>query len=935
MAKTKAQVQFEADTKGFNDGIKSADQQLVTLRKELKLNGTELKENADNTDLLTQRKEILEKEAEQVSKKIELLSSSLSEAEKLFGSNSKEVYQLNNKLLDAKNQYQSIQNETKQLSNSLDNLENSSKQSSQSIKDLESSSKKASDGFTIMKGAVADLVADGLSDLKTEISELVTGTEDATSKFQAATGASKEEMKAFKNEIESLYAENYGESMEDIADAMAEIKQQTGEINPSKLKELTKNSLALRDTFGFDIKESIRSVNMLMSQFGITSQEAFDLIVKGAQNGLDKNGDLLDTINEYSVHYKQLGFSSEEFFNSLINGASSGTFSVDKLGDAMKEFGIRSKDNSDSTKQAFKDLGLNATQITKAFGAGGEEAQKAFDKVLVGLNDMKDPVKQNQVGVALFGTMWEDLGFEAINSLSDVNNYLDDSKGSMNELNNVRYDNISSQISELGRIIKVDILGPVMKNLLPPLKSGINWLKNNLGTIAPILTTIGITLGTYFVVGKITSFLAVVKKLFISIKSGTAIMGALNTVMSLNPIGLIIAAVAGLITIFVLLWTKCEGFRNFFKGMWEGIKNVVSNVVNSIGNFFSGLWEKVKVTFDNIVTGIKLAFELIKNILVFAFQLITIPFRLIWETCKGIALAIWNVIGDKVLAVVNSIKDFIVNTFNKIKEFTSMIWNSIKEHIITPIQNVFNKVREIFESMKLKIQEIFNGIKEKASEIWNSIKERISGPITAAKDAVIGVVNNIKDSISNKFNSLKDKVATIFNSIKEKITAPFKAAKDTVVGFIDKIKSALSNLGVKIKLPHFKVKNWSLNPKDWVSKGMPKLTVDWYAKGAIFTKPTVFSTGNGLKGVGEAGAEGILPISNLQNWINSALSANNMYTIQANNDNFSRIEEKLDQIISKKYAFYMDKEKIAEATSEATDNISGLRYNLKERGLEL
>lgn len=99
---------------------------------------------------------------------------------------------------------------------------------------------------------------------------------------------------------------------------------------------------------------------MLMDQFGLSGEEAFNLIAQGAQNGLDKNGDLLDSINEYSVHFKSLGLDAEDMFNSFANGADAGTFSVDKLGDAVKEFGIRVKDESDSTMQAFKDIGLNA-----------------------------------------------------------------------------------------------------------------------------------------------------------------------------------------------------------------------------------------------------------------------------------------------------------------------------------------------------------------------------------------------------------------------------------------------------------------------------------------------------------------------------------------------------------------------------------------------
>ena len=149
---------------------------------------------------------------------------------------------------------------------------------------------------------------------------------------------------------------------------------------------------------------------MLMDQFGISGEEAYNLIAQGAQNGLNKNGDLLDTINEYAVHFKQTGRGAEDFFNMLENGAEEGTFSVDKLGDAWKEFGIRAKDTTTTTTEAYEILGLNADEMRAKFAAGGESAKQATDTILTALFSMDDAVKQNQAGVdlsVLCGRTWE------------------------------------------------------------------------------------------------------------------------------------------------------------------------------------------------------------------------------------------------------------------------------------------------------------------------------------------------------------------------------------------------------------------------------------------------------------------------------------------------------------------------------------------------
>ena len=219
-------------------------------------------------------------------------------------------------------------------------------------------------------------------------------------------------------------------------------------------------SIVLRDTFGFEINETMRAANMLIDQFGMTGEEAFNLIAQGAQNGLNKNDDLLDSINEYSVHYKQLGLTGEEFFNSLANGTAAGTFSVDKLGDAMKEFGIRVKDGSDSTREAFEYLGYDADKLMQTFTNGGEDAAAMTQILIDELTDMPDSIEKTTAGVALFGTMWEDLGVEGIRALGNIEGEANKTAATLAEIDTIKYDDLGSAFSEIGRIIKVDLLQP-------------------------------------------------------------------------------------------------------------------------------------------------------------------------------------------------------------------------------------------------------------------------------------------------------------------------------------------------------------------------------------------------------------------------------------------------------------------------------------------
>lgn len=334
------------------------------------------------------------------------------------------------------------------------------------------SNKLSSAGGLLIKGLTASLVGAGTAFVAATgyAVNFASEVDTALNSFQTSTGSAKEEMEDFEDVMLNIYNNNFGENLEDISNAMSSVKKEVEDISPENLQALTENALLLRDVFDYDVNEQIRAANMLMEQFEISGDEAFTLIAQGAQKGLDKNGDLLDTINEYSVQFKQLGFNAEEMFNSLENGAESGTFSVDKLGDTIKEFGIRVKDGSDTTISAFEDLGLNVDETAEKFAKGGNEAKEAFYEVTDALFDLEDPLKKNQVGVELFGTMWEDLGEEGVKALTNLEGEIDQTADTLDELNEVKYDDLESSFEGIKRAINTGLVLPLGKEALPAFK---------------------------------------------------------------------------------------------------------------------------------------------------------------------------------------------------------------------------------------------------------------------------------------------------------------------------------------------------------------------------------------------------------------------------------------------------------------------------------
>lgn len=199
------------------------------------------------------------------------------------------------------------------------------------------------------------LAAAGLAYGAKEITEVGISYEKAMNQVAMSTGAAGQELENLQGIASNVYADNFGESMEDAAESVAEVYKRTGLVG-EKLQKATEDAYTLKNAFGYDVNESLQAATQLMNTFGITAEEAYTLITQGAQKGLDQNGDMLDTLNEYSVQFANLGYSAEDMFNMLANGVQNGTWSVDKLGDAVKEMNIRLNDGT--ADEALQALGL-------------------------------------------------------------------------------------------------------------------------------------------------------------------------------------------------------------------------------------------------------------------------------------------------------------------------------------------------------------------------------------------------------------------------------------------------------------------------------------------------------------------------------------------------------------------------------------------------
>lgn len=400
-------------------------------------------------------------------------------------------------------QISKLSGELKQNKTSLSEAENESRKLAGALDDVDDSAKDAGDGFTIMKGAIADLTADGIKDIAGTLKDVAFESDNASAKLEAMTGTSNEEMAKLNAQIEELYKNNISDDMNEIADAMARVKQQMKELDDTKLSKVTASLLTLQDTFDMDFNETLRGTKQLMEQFGLSAEEAIDLIAAGAQSGLNYTDELGDNISEYAGKFSQAGYSAKEYFQLLANGSENGAYNLDKVNDAINEVTTRLADGTiEESLEMFDD---DVQKVFKSWKKGGATQKDVIDAIVKDIKKTTNEQEKLTKAAKAFGTMGEDANAKFVESLTSVGDEFSDVSGKMQQINTVRYDTAENRIKTLGKQLQSDFVEPIVKDALPVLEGGVDWLIDNLPLVETALGGIGTAWATAFTVKKITS----------------------------------------------------------------------------------------------------------------------------------------------------------------------------------------------------------------------------------------------------------------------------------------------------------------------------------------------------------------------------------------------------------------------------------------------
>ncbi|MFJ4785514.1 phage tail tape measure protein [Streptomyces sp. NPDC088794] len=398
----------------------------------------------------------------------------------------------------------------------------------------------------------------------------------ANAKLAAQLGVGPAEAAKLSKVSADVYANNWGESTEQVNEAIKGVYNNIGDVSKVKggLEGVTTKALALAQTFDQEVGPTTAAVGqMLKTGLAKNADEAFDILTRGFQTGANKADDLLDTVNEYGTQWRKFGLDGKTAMGLLSQGLKGGARDADVVADAIKEFSIRAIDGSTTTAQGFKAIGLNASEMAATIGKGGKGASAALDQTLDRLRGIKDPVKQAQIATQLFGTQAEDLG-KALYSLdpSSAVAALGKVKGATDQAAKTISSSPSAALETFKRqaTVKLAEVGGTFVSFAMDNKGAFGPLIGILGGVAAAVLAVSVAQRIY---ATYTAIATAAQTIWNSaIWASTAAMLA-------NPMTWIIIGIVALVAAIVLIATKTTWFQTIWSTVWGAITSAFDATV--------------------------------------------------------------------------------------------------------------------------------------------------------------------------------------------------------------------------------------------------------------------------------------------------------------------------------------------------------------------
>ncbi|TMN23156.1 phage tail tape measure protein [Lentibacillus cibarius] len=708
-----------------------------------------------------------------------------------------------------------------------------------SIKDVSSSMKKNGKAMAQTGSNLTKSISVPLTTVAGTAVAMSSKYEAQMSKVQAVTGTTGDNFKELKGLARELgrttqySAVEAGQGMEFLARA--------GWNNQQIMKGLPQ-VLNLAKAGALDLGSASDIVSNIMSGFGASAGEAqryVDVLAKASSSANTDVNQMGEAMKYVAPVANDLGLSVEETA-SAIGVMSDAGIQGSQAGTTLRQGLLKL---SSPTKQA---KGLMDELNMSFFNAEGQ--MKSLPEIISTLEQGMSGLSQEQRTQAL-STMF---GAEAVSGFSALLNRgseetgaftkeLQNADGTAQNMAETMGDNLQGRLKELWSQI-TDIGISLGQSLTPYIEKAVSWFSQLADWVSNLS---GKVKAGILVFGVLATVLPPLLAVIGFMVQGVGLLAGAFTAIS-APVLAVIAGVVALGVALGVLWNKSETFRETVKQVFTKIKEVVLSAMKTVGSFLKSKLNQIKKFWDEngsqILKAVENAFNGIKAVIEFVMPFIKGVIKYVWNAIKGII----NGALDAIMGVVKIFTGLFTGDFSK-------MWEGVKQLFSGAIEFVWNLMNLSFVG---GIKKLILGFTKK---IWSWIKglwDDIVLKFMYGKDKVVGFITNLKSKGLSIFNTLKNRVKSIFEKVKDFITNPIKTAKDTVKDMIDKIKGFFS--GLKLKIPKPKLPKISVTKKKGVlGIPYPDFDVSWNAKGAIFNGATLLGGG---QGVGEAGAEAVLPI---------------------------------------------------------------------------